>query len=35
MGFMFKKLEVYRRAIDLAEKLDKLTERLPVEATII
>jgi four helix bundle protein len=26
MSFMFEKLEVYQRAIDLAEKLDKLTE---------
>ena len=26
MSFMFEKLEVYQRAIDLAEKIDRLTE---------
>jgi four helix bundle protein len=29
MGFMFERLEVYQRAIDLAEKITRLTEAFP------
>jgi len=29
MTFMFEKLEVYQRAVDLAEKIDRLTETFP------
>ena len=29
MGFMFEKLEVYQRAVDLAEKMAALTETFP------
>ena len=29
MGFMFEKLDVYQRAIDLAEKITRLTETFP------
>jgi four helix bundle protein len=29
MGFMFERLDVYQRAIDLAEKITRLTETFP------